>query len=263
MAAIDAAFAKLQESRAFSAAPAEAACLTALKKAALEGGALSDLDLAKAVAGPTTYLDKKGAVLTARWRVGNKLELYNVKEGANEPVQFLLRGRELEIVFKSLPDSRPEPGDRPTAPVPVSTMELPSAPPPRRRSWPRRILLAAGALGFLAVLFGRLYSEETSRIDLADSADVRSTENVSGYSAATDGNLYVIVEPLDLTRARWVQGEVATGPWTVYTQFGDANTPAGMEFRILLVATADQLPVGRLNTNPHLTVLSSVVVRRR
>jgi hypothetical protein len=59
-------------------------------------------------------------------------------------------------------------------------------------------------------------------------------------------NDYLIVEPVDQSGRRWVQGQIASPEWTRSAHFGQGDTPSGMRYRVYVLSTSTALPIGEL-----------------
>ena len=55
-------------------------------------------------------------------------------------------------------------------------------------------------------------------------------------------NYYVVVEPATIAD-RWNQG-IVTSRGCLNARFGDSNTPSGTGFRVYVVASNEEIPVG-------------------
>ncbi len=63
-------------------------------------------------------------------------------------------------------------------------------------------------------------------------------------------NNYLVVEPVDHSGRRWIQFQIASPDWTHAAQFGQADTPKGMKFRIYVLSTPTDLPITEITQTP-------------
>ena len=105
-----------------------------------------------------------------------------------------------------------------------------------------------------AVLLGVLLAQSRPTVQVtapSDGATVGLAESVAGRGWVPDLNNYLVVEPLDGSGRRWVQAQIASPEWTRTARFGEPATPSGMQFRIYVLSTPTELPIGELRTQPE------------
>ena len=98
----------------------------------------------------------------------------------------------------------------------------------------------------LGVLFAQLSGSTVRITSPADGATVGPVQDITGKGWEPKLNNYLIVEPVDQSGRRWVQGQIASPDWTRSVHFGQGDTPSGMRFRVYVLSTSTALPVGEL-----------------
>jgi hypothetical protein len=139
------------------------------------------------------------------------------------------------------------------------TADRPDPPPPEKsqgqnRRWIWITLLGALAVG-AAVLVGVFWWPVNSKCQIlspTNGAVVGPRGNVTGTGCPAGLNHYLIVEPVDASGQRWAWGKVPSGPWTKNgVDFGRADTPSGMQFRIYVLSTTSELPKDEVKDEPE------------
>jgi hypothetical protein len=115
-----------------------------------------------------------------------------------------------------------------------------------KRAWALKASVAAAAVVLLGVLFAQLSGSTVRITSPANGATVGPVEDVSGKGWEPKLNNYLIVEPVDQSGRRWVQGQIASPEWTRSAHFGQGDTPSGMRYRIYVLSTSTALPIGEL-----------------
>ena len=134
-------------------------------------------------------------------------------------------------------------------PEPAATQPAPS-PDARKvgakRAWALKASVAAAVVILVGVLFAQLSGSTVRITGPADGATVGPVQDVTGKGWEPKLNNYLIVEPVDQSGRRWVQGQIASPEWTRSAHFGQGDTPSGMRYRIYVLSTSTALPVGEL-----------------
>jgi hypothetical protein len=134
-------------------------------------------------------------------------------------------------------------------PEPAATQPAPS-PDARKvgakRAWALKASVAAAVVILVGVLFAQLSGSTVQITSPANGATVGPVEDVTGKGWEPKLNNYLIVEPVDQSGRRWVQGQIASPEWTRSAHFGQGDTPSGMRYRIYVLSTSTALPIGEL-----------------
>jgi hypothetical protein len=72
-------------------------------------------------------------------------------------------------------------------------------------------------------------------------------------------NKYPVVEPVDQSGRTWVQAQIAPVARTRAAHFGQGDTPNGMKYRIYVLSTKTELPIGEITKQPESPRESPVV----
>ena len=84
-------------------------------------------------------------------------------------------------------------------------------------------------------------------------------KDISGKGWDPALNNYVVVELVDQSGRRWVQAQIASAEWTRAAHFGQGDTLNGMRYRIYILSTKTELPIGELTKQPENPRESAVV----
>ena len=98
----------------------------------------------------------------------------------------------------------------------------------------------------LPTLYAQLSGSTVRITSPANGATVGPVEDITGKGWEPKLNNYLIVEPVDQSGRRWVQGQIASPEWTRSAHFGQGDTPSGMRYRIYVLSTSTALPIGEL-----------------
>ena len=136
-------------------------------------------------------------------------------------------------------------------PEPAATQPAPSLDAPKvgaKRMWALKASVAAAAAVVLVgwVLYAQLSGSTVRITSPADGATVGPVQDITGKGWEPKLNNYLIVEPVDQSGRRWVQGQIASPEWTRSAHFGQGDTPSGMRYRIYVLSTSTALPIGEL-----------------
>jgi len=134
-------------------------------------------------------------------------------------------------------------------PEPAATQPAPSPGAGKgaaKRAWALKASVAAVVVILVGVLYAQLSGSTVRITSPADGATVGPVQDITGKGWEPKLNNYLIVEPVDQSGRRWVQGQIASPEWTRSVHFGQGDTPSGMRFRIYVLSTSTALPVGEL-----------------
>jgi hypothetical protein len=101
------------------------------------------------------------------------------------------------------------------------------------------------------VLYAQLSASTVHITSPADGGTVGPVQDVSGRGWDPSANNYLVVEPLDQSDRRWIQAQIASPEWTRAAHFGQGDTPAGMKYRIYILSTKTDLPIGEITKQPE------------
>ncbi|MBL8290794.1 MAG: hypothetical protein JNN08_03100 [Bryobacterales bacterium] len=118
---------------------------------------------------------------------------------------------------------------------------------------------AAIALIVVGVLYAQLSVSGVRITSPADGATVGPVQDISGKGWDPAMKNYLVVEPIDQSGRRWVQAQIASAEWTRVAHFGQADTPSGMKYRIYILSTKTELPIGEITKQPESPRESPVV----
>jgi hypothetical protein len=134
-------------------------------------------------------------------------------------------------------------------PAPTGARPAPSADAGKlgaKRVWTLKASVAAVVVILVGVLFAQLSGSTVRITSPANGATVGPVEDVTGKGWEPKLNNYLIVEPVDQSGRRWVQGQIASPEWTRSAHFGQGDTPSGMRYRVYVLSTSTALPIGEL-----------------
>jgi hypothetical protein len=136
-------------------------------------------------------------------------------------------------------------------PEPAATQPAPSLDAPKvgaKRMWALKASVAAAAAVVLVgwVLYAQLSGSTVRITSPADGTTVGPVQDITGKGWEPKLNNYLIVEPVDQSGRRWVQGQIASPEWTRSAHFGQGDTPSGMRYRVYVLSTSTALPIGEL-----------------
>ena len=185
--------------------------------------------------------------------VRDKLNKYRRNEGREAPVLFDVPefGYELVVEFReppAVPALAPQTSDGRAQPA-GSVGRVPRFLDFVRE---RPLAMGGGLVLFLMVLlvalaWPRFFSEAEGFQHLGEAGVVRTDENVSGTGPESPLNRYLVVEPQTFSRERFIQTKLQTKRWSnVPAQFGERDTPDGTRFRVFVLVTSLELPVGKI-----------------
>jgi hypothetical protein len=116
------------------------------------------------------------------------------------------------------------------------------------------VAIALGAvLGVLPIVHGQQPANANHPVKIknfTDGAKVHAEEDVVVTGCEAGRSCYLIVAPLDGDRREWVEDQVSGTDATVTANFGDARTKPGMQFRVYVLSTKSELPIGELVKPP-------------
>jgi hypothetical protein len=178
--------------------------------------------------------------------VRNRLREYYDGEGRSDPWRIDLPKGTFAPEFTR--QSVPDPAIRSTE---ESLHVARQAPRPRRI--PKALILGAAALALvlLGLVLARLIDSTIRITSPADGATVGPVGYVTGSGWHPELNNYLVVEPVDGSGRRWIEARIASENWTRSAYFGQVDTPSGMQFRVYLLSTKSDLPIGELTREPE------------
>jgi hypothetical protein len=138
--------------------------------------------------------------------------------------------------------AEPTAGPTATQPAPSPDVRKVGA----KRAWALKASVAAAVVILVGVLFAQLSGSAVRITSPANGATVGPVEDITGKGWEPKLNNYLIVEPVDQSGRRWVQGQIASPEWTRSAHFGQGDTPSGMRYRIYVLSTSTALPIGEL-----------------
>lgn len=183
---------------------------------------------------PENYDPKDDSIVRQEaGRLRAKLNEYNAAEGRKDSIIF----------------SVPKGGYVPR----IDFRHVPAAgePEPLRRWRTRPWIVGLICIVIVLVLLWTIASTKGIVIKgIKDHGAVDPIEDVVVSAVEPGPNHYLIVEPLDHSGQRWVQGEIKSPRSTIRAHFGDSSTPPGMRFRVYVLSTKSKLPVGPISEDP-------------
>ena len=234
-AGIEGQVARIQASKLFLMAPVAGRLLGHIVGKALNGQeeSLKETLIALDVYGNAEASGVREAAAGLRKR----LSKYYVEEGREDPylIEIPTGGYVPQFSVRSRPEPPAEQG---------TTAESRDV---QSRTRPIVIWACVAATGVLVtwLILSRLGGEPRITSP-AYGATVGSVEYVSGIGCRPGPNCYLVVEPLDHSGRRWVEGQIASHEWTLAAHFGQADTPPGMRYRVYVLSTSTVVPVGAL-----------------
>ena len=237
---------RIHASRRFGNAPKAKTLLTYIVEKALAGleGDLKEIIIAQALYGKGPNFDPgtDRIVSTAAGDLRKKLVEYYADEGRHDRVVIAIP------VGSFVPEFTARSGPAPTA----------AQPDPSPRAWrvgAKKAWAVAAAVVFAVILAGMLYAQLTGsapRITSpADGGTVGPVQDITGKGWDPAVNNYLVVEPVDQSGRRWVQAQIASSDWTRAAHFGQGDTPSGMKYRIYILSTKTELPIGEVTKQPE------------
>jgi hypothetical protein len=233
---------RIQASKRFANAPKAKTLLTYIVEKALGGldGDLKEIMIARALYGKGPNFDPgtDRIVSTAAGDLRKKLIEYYADEGRHDPlvIAIPIGGFVPEFTARS----ETEPAATPPAPSPDARKAG------AKRAWALKASVAAAVVILVGVLFAQLSGSTVRITSPADGATVGPVQDVAGKGWEPKLNNYLIVEPVDQSGRRWVQGQIASPEWTRSAHFGQGDTPSGMRYRVYVLSTSTALPIGEL-----------------
>ena len=233
---------RIQASKRFANAPKAKTLLTYIVEKALGGldGDLKEIMIARALYGKGPNFDPgtDRIVSTAAGDLRKKLIEYYADEGRHDRwvIAIPTGGFVPEFTARSASESAA------TQPAPSPGAGKGAA----KRAWALKASVAAVVVILVGVLYAQLSGSTVRITSPADGATVGPVQDITGKGWEPKLNNYLIVEPVDQSGRRWVQGQIASPEWTRSAHFGQGDTPSGMRYRIYVLSTSTALPIGEL-----------------
>ena len=123
------------------------------------------------------------------------------------------------------------------------------------------VCFVAGAIGLWRLPKG--LSNNVAFTNISNGSSVAPVQIISGIGWEPSLNNYLVVEPLDASDRKLIQGQITSRKWNLSAHFGNTGTPSGSRFDVYVISSPSKLSVNEPGPGEVLNVPDDSKVSRR